>query len=108
MKTKVIAFCLNISNTDPTKIEDVLTVINKDGVHGRPATLIAVSAMKYKETSIIFVKDGLEVEVTNPISLLAFGAEKGSQMQIKVDGPQAKEAYEEIKALFENKFGEEE
>lgn len=106
MKTKVIALGLKVESSNETSVNEIITVSNNTGIHARPATMICQAAVKYSSTTIVFVKDGMEVDTRNPLSLMTFGAEKGAQLEVITEGPQAREAFNEIKALFDDKFGE--
>ncbi len=86
-------------------IEVQVEVQNEHGVHARPATKLAQTAMKYS-ASIILLNSGMEADAKSVISLMMLAAVKGTIITIKADGPDEKEAVEEVIALFDDCFGE--
>jgi phosphocarrier protein HPr len=82
-----------------------LTVINKLGMHARPAGIFVREAARFK-SSIVVVKDGLEINGKSIMGLLMLAAECGSKLTVKTEGPDEKEAAEAIARLFQDKFGE--
>lgn len=88
-----------------TKIE--VTIKNKAGLHARPSTKIAQVAAKYA-SSIILSNNGVDADAKSVISLMLLVADKGSTITITADGPDEKEAIEELKDLIEvRQFDEE-
>ncbi|HID93032.1 MAG TPA: HPr family phosphocarrier protein [bacterium (Candidatus Stahlbacteria)] len=87
-------------------IKKVATIKNKLGLHARPASLFVKTAGMYK-SKVVLVKDGIEVDGKSIMGVLMLGAEKDSQIEIKVDGEDEKEALEAILSLIEGKFDEE-
>src|SRR5271165_6702118 len=83
-----------------------VTVINKLGVHARPAALFVKTAHKF--TSYIVVeKDGEEVNGKSIMGLMMLAAGQGSKLRIVAEGPDAAAALEEIQTLVQNRFEEE-
>jgi phosphocarrier protein len=86
--------------------EVTVTLLNKVGLHARPAALFVQTSNKFK--SRITVKKGeKEVDAKSILGVLSLGAEFGSIITIKANGD---DAYEAVKTLFElvkNKFYEE-
>ena len=87
-------------------IKKVATIKNKLGLHARPASLFVKTAGMYK-SKVALIKDGIEVDGKSIMGVLMLGAEKDSQVEIKVDGEDEKEALEAILSLIERKFDEE-
>ncbi len=82
-----------------------LTVINKLGMHARPAGIFVREAARFK-SSIAVVKDGLEINGKSIMGLLMLAAECGSKLTIKAEGPDEKDAVEALAKLFADRFGE--
>ncbi|RKZ29871.1 HPr family phosphocarrier protein [bacterium] len=87
-------------------MERELQIINKLGLHARPAMLLVKTASKF-QSSIKLVKDNVEANAKSIMGVLVLAAEKGSKIKILVDGPDEEEALEAIAKLFADGFGEE-
>ncbi len=79
-------------------LKKTLTVRNEQGLHARPAALFVQTANKY-ESEIIVLKDDQEVNGKSIMGILTLAAEKGSLITLKIDGPDAKEALQELEGL---------
>ncbi len=86
-------------------IEVQVEVQNEHGVHARPATKLAQTAMKYS-ASLVLVNNGMEADAKSVISLMMLAAVKGTTLTIKADGPDEEDAVKEVIALFDDGFGE--
>ncbi|MDD5362142.1 MAG: HPr family phosphocarrier protein [Ignavibacteria bacterium] len=82
-----------------------LEIINKAGMHTRPASSIVKIAAKYKAEFFIS-KDGFEVNGKSIIGVMTLAAEQGSKLEGKFDGPDEKELCDEITAFFKRGFDE--
>jgi len=80
-------------------IEKKLTIQNKQGLHARPAAIFVQIANKY-ESDIAVKKGKQEVNGKSIMGLLTLAAEKGTKLHIKVNGPDAKEAIEELEKII--------
>ena len=80
-------------------IEKKLTIKNEQGLHARPAALFVQIANKY-ESDIIVRKGRQEVNGKSIMGLLTLAAEKGAKLNIKANGPDAKEAIEELEKVI--------
>jgi len=87
-------------------IEENLIIKNKMGLHARPAAVFVEIASQY-ESDIMVSKEGLEVNGKSIMGLLMLAAEKGTEIQLKVNGDDEKEAFDELKGFLEGKFNEE-
>ena len=86
-------------------IEKKIQVINRLGIHARPAAMVVQVASKFK-SEIRLVKDEYEVKAKSIMSVMMLAAEKGSFIIIKSWGEDEAVSVEEIVKLFEEKFGE--
>lgn len=81
-------------------------VLNKYGIHARPAALLVKAAGKF--TCEIYIgKKGAEVSAKSIMGLLTIEGHQGSKLQVRIIGEGAAEAMQEIAELFEKKFFEE-
>ena len=85
--------------------ERIVQIVNKAGLHARPAAEIVKLAAKYN-AEITVVRDELEVNGKSIMGVMMLAAECGSTLQLKAEGPDAKEALDALAKLFESKFGE--
>lgn len=85
--------------------EHTVTVINKTGLHMRPAEKIVHLATKFK-SEVMLSRDGLEVNGKSLMGVLMLAAECGSSINIQADGDDAEEAVAALVLLVEHKFGE--
>jgi phosphocarrier protein len=92
-------------NTGEREINKSFTIINKLGVHVRPATQLVKIANKF-DSDIYIKKDDLEVDGKSIMGILMLAASRGSKIIIRADGEDAKEAIEELGSLIIGKFGE--
>jgi phosphocarrier protein HPr len=80
-------------------IEKKITIQNKQGLHARPAAIFVQIANKY-ESDIVIKKGRQEVNGKSIIGLLTLAAEKGAKLHIRANGPDAKEAIEELEKVI--------
>ena len=85
--------------------ERKVQIVNKAGFHARPAAEIVKLAAKYA-SDITVVRDELEVNGKSIMGVMMLAAECGSTLQLKAEGPDAKEALDALEKLIEGKFGE--
>ena len=81
-------------------------IINKLGIHARPAAKLVNVASQFK-SKIFLVRDGQDVNGKSVLSILTLACPCGTHITIKADGPDAEEAVEALGELIEDKFGEE-
>jgi phosphocarrier protein len=86
-------------------VERELQILNKNGLHARPAAEIVKTAAKYK-AEITISRDELEVNGKSIMGVMMLAAEQGSTLRVKADGPDAEQAVNAIADLVAGKFGE--
>ncbi len=91
---------------DDTLVERKIQVVNKLGLHARPAAMLVQKASKFK-SEIKLQKEDIEVNAKSILSIMILAAEVGSFLVIKAEGEDEEQAVEVIAGLFEEKFGEE-
>ncbi len=82
-----------------------LKVINELGMHARAAGHIVGLAGKYK-AKLFLRKDAREADGSSILSILSLACPKGSEIEARIVGKDAKEFMNELEGLFKNKFGE--
>jgi len=86
-------------------IEHEVTILNRAGLHTRPAATLVKTAAKYKSDFFIY-KDGMEINGKSIIGVMTLAAEQGSKLLLKFDGPDENEAASGVVELFERGFDE--
>jgi phosphocarrier protein HPr len=86
-------------------IERTVQIVNKNGLHARPAAEIVKISAKFK-SEITLVKDGMEVNGKSIMGVMMLAAECGASLGLRADGPDADAALDAIATLIANKFGE--
>lgn len=86
--------------------EKTVKVINRAGVHARPAALL-VHAVKDFECEIYMEKDNDRINGKSIMGVITLGAAYGSEIKIIAEGKDEQEAVEAVVRLFETKFEEE-
>jgi phosphocarrier protein HPr len=82
-----------------------LTVVNKLGIHARPAALFVKTANRYA-CDIFVEKDGERINGKSIMGLMMLAAGPGSKLRVHADGADAQAAISEIEALMKRKFDE--
>jgi phosphocarrier protein HPr len=83
-----------------------VTVINKLGVHARPAAMFVKTANRFV-SEITVERDGEQVDGKSIMGLMMLAAGQGSQLIITAQGSDAELAVRELELLFQRKFDEE-
>ena len=87
-------------NVSEDFIEKTIVVGNQMGLHARVATVV-VQLMRNFECQVTIVKDGIEVDARSVLGLLLLAATPGSELTIRGNGPNSKNAVEKICELIE-------
>ena len=82
-----------------------LQVINKLGIHARPAALFVKTANRF-QCDIFVEKDCEKINGKSIMGLMMLAAGPGSKLIIHAQGPDASAAIAEIEALVKRKFDE--
>ena len=85
--------------------ERSVRIMNRNGVHARPAAEIVKLAARFK-SDITIVRDDLEVNGKSIMGVMMLAAEFGSTVTLRATGADADDAVEQIAALIAAKFGE--
>jgi len=85
------------------KITREMTLVNKYGMHVRPAGLFAKTASRF-DAEIDVEKDGNIVSGKSIMALMTLEATSGSVLKVSASGPQAEAALNELEALVARKF----
>ncbi|MDR2663762.1 MAG: HPr family phosphocarrier protein [Treponema sp.] len=86
--------------------EKIVKVINRAGVHARPAALL-VQAAKDFPCEIYFERDDDRINGKSIMGIITLGAGFGSEIKLVAEGEDERKAVEALARLFETKFEEE-
>ena len=87
------------------RITKELIVINKLGIHARPAAMFVKTANRF-DCDIFVEKDGERVNGKSIIGLMMLAAGPDSKLMIFAEGEDAARAVVELEALLKRKFDE--
>ena len=85
------------------KLTREMKLLNKYGMHVRPAGLFAKTASRY-DANVEVEKDGNVVSGKSIMALMTLEAVSGTVLRVSASGPQAVEALDALEALVERKF----
>ena len=83
-----------------------LVVLNKSGIHARPAAMFVKTASRFG-SDIYVEKDGEKINGKSIMGLMMLAAGPGSKVTLHVKGADATAAIAELEALMQRKFDEE-
>jgi phosphocarrier protein HPr len=89
-----------------SKIEREITIVNKLGLHARPAAMFVRIANRHR-AEIWVEKDGEQVNGKSIMGLMMLAAGQGSKLLISAEGSDADQAVQELEALIGRRFDEE-
>jgi phosphocarrier protein len=85
--------------------ERSVQIINRNGLHARPAAEIVKTAARYS-ADVTIARDDVEVNGKSIMGVMMLAAEYGSTVKLKAEGADADAALEALAALISSKFGE--
>jgi len=91
---------------DSGTITKELVIVNKLGIHARPAALFVKTANRFA-CDILVEKDGEKINGKSIMGLMMLAAGPGSRLLIHAQGADALPAIAELEALIRRKFDEE-
>ena len=86
-------------------VERTVQILNKNGLHARPAAEIVKLAAKYR-SEITISRDGTEVNGKSIMGVMMLAAECGASIVLRATGEDAEQAVDAIAGMIANKFGE--
>ncbi len=88
------------------KIEKDISIVNRLGLHARPAAMFVRIATRYR-CEVWVAKEGEEVNGKSIMGLMMLAAGQGSKLKIRCEGPDADKAIAELEELIKSRFNEE-
>ena len=86
-------------------VERTVTIVNRQGLHARPAAEIVKIASRFN-AEVTLIRDDLEVNGKSIMGVMMLAAEQGASLLLRADGPDAEKAVDALSTLIANKFGE--
>ena len=83
-----------------------LVILNKNGMHARPSARFVKVSNRYK-AEILVEKDGEQVNGKSIMGLMMLAAGQGTKLRVTAEGPDAKQAIDELEGLIQARFDEE-
>jgi phosphocarrier protein HPr len=87
------------------KLEKDITIVNRLGLHARPAAMFVRIASRYR-AEIWVDKEGEQVNGKSIMGLMMLAAGQGSKLHIRCEGQDADKAMQEIEELIKARFNE--
>jgi phosphocarrier protein HPr len=87
------------------KIEKEITIINRLGLHARPAAMFVRIASRYR-SEVWVEKEGEQINGKSIMGLMMLAAGQGSRLTIRCEGQDADKVMEELEELIQQKFNE--
>jgi phosphocarrier protein len=85
-------------------VENV-TIVNRLGLHARPASRIARIASRFT-SEIFIVKEGEEANAKSILEVLTLASPKGTELVLRAKGSDAERAVKALKELVDSGFGD--
>ena len=85
--------------------ERSVTILNKNGLHARPAAEIVKAASRF-QSDITIVRDELEVNGKSIMGVMMLAAECGATLVLRASGPDEDQAVGAIADIIAARFGE--
>jgi len=86
-------------------IEKTVKILNKAGLHTRPAATVVKMAAKYK-CEFFISRDGMNINGKSIIGVMTLAAEEGAELILSFNGEDEEQAAREIMDYFERGFDE--
>jgi phosphocarrier protein len=87
------------------KIEKEIMIINRLGLHARPAAMFVRIASRYR-SEVWVEKEGEQINGKSIMGLMMLAAGQGSKLTIRCEGADADKVMEELEELIQKKFNE--
>ena len=96
---------MNEENTEDDLQIREMEILNRYGIHARPAALFVKAASRY-DADITVEKGGTTVSGKSIMGLMTLEASQGTKLKITASGDDASDVLDELQTLIESKFDE--
>ena len=83
-----------------------VTVVNEQGLHMRPAGILAKAVKAHPDCEVTLNANGKTVKAKAPMQIMSACMKKGCEGEIVCDGADEQAVLDEIAAMFADGFGE--
>jgi phosphocarrier protein len=87
-------------------VQKEFTLLNRLGLHIRPAAQFTKIASKY-QADVFLVRDGMRINAKSIMGVMMLAAGYGAKLTLECIGPDEEALSAELLKLIENKFNEE-
>ncbi|MGN0634388.1 MAG: HPr family phosphocarrier protein [Oscillospiraceae bacterium] len=85
-------------------VSKMVTVINDEGLHMRPAGVLAKAVKAHPECEVTLCGNGKTVKAKSPMQVMSACFKKGSVIELKCSGADEQAVLDELSAMFESGF----
>ena len=85
--------------------ERVIKVLNKMGLHARPAAMLVQTVAKFS-SNVKILKESFEVDAKSIMGVMTLAAGPGCELKFVSDGPDETEVLDAVEQLFNSGFEE--
>ncbi|HSU05448.1 MAG TPA: HPr family phosphocarrier protein [Acetobacteraceae bacterium] len=94
-----------VSSSGASVLSRIVRITNKRGLHARAAAKFVTLAERFG-ASVDVIRDGQSVSARSIMGLMMLGAGPGSDIELRAEGWDAKEALDSLAGLVESGFNE--
>jgi phosphotransferase system HPr (HPr) family protein len=85
---------------DSRTLRDRFVLTNRQGLHMRPCGALAAAAGRFK-SKVTVSRPGRDVDGKSILDLMTLGAPQGTELTVEAEGPDAQDALDAIRAVFD-------
>ena len=93
------------SATRGERVEKEITIVNRLGMHARPAAMFVRIASRFR-CEVWVEKEGEQINGKSIMGLMMLAAGQGSKLRVRCEGPDAERALQELEELVAARFNE--
>jgi phosphocarrier protein len=86
-------------------IRETVTISNKLGLHARASAKLTKLAASYG-SEVFMSRGGRRINAKSIMGVMMLAAGQGSEVELEVEGPDERAAFDALAALINDKFGE--
>lgn len=83
-----------------------VTVVNEQGLHMRPAGILAKAVKAHAGCNVTLAANGKTVKASAPMQIMSACIKKGCEVEIVCDGTDEQAVLDEVIKMFADGFGE--
>lgn len=92
---------------ETTRTEIEVDIVNRQGLHARPAAQFVRIAGQYDDCEVTVHRDGMSVNGKSIMGMMMLAAGPGSRLKIVIEGEGSEDLSKELSDLVAGGFGEE-